>query len=88
LEGNPDLDAVEKIFLYGDGAPPQEGTGNHLQGHILPASTWRRKSREPVLNLMPEGNSGKLSKRVPGITWKPSSERGSPRRSVREKDGN
>jgi hypothetical protein len=52
------------------------------------ASTWRRESREHALNLIKEGNSGKLSRRVPGRTWKPSSLRCSQEKRVRKKDGN
>lgn len=42
------------------------------------ASTWRRASREHALNLIKEGNSGKLSRRVPGRKEKPCSSRPSP----------
>jgi hypothetical protein len=42
------------------------------------AATWRRESREHALNLIKEGNSGKLSRRVPGRKSKPCSSRPSP----------
>ena len=42
------------------------------------ASTWHRESREHALNLIKEGNSGKLSRRVPGRKSKPCSSRPSP----------
>jgi hypothetical protein len=42
------------------------------------AATWRRASREHALNLIKEGNSGKLSRRVPGRKSKPCSSRPSP----------
>jgi hypothetical protein len=47
-------------------------------------STWRRESREHALSLIKEGNSGKLSRRVPGRKWKPSSSRPSPRGRIPE----
>jgi hypothetical protein len=42
------------------------------------AATWRRASREHALNLIKEGNSGRLSRRVPGRKSKPCSSRPSP----------
>jgi hypothetical protein len=42
------------------------------------AATWHRASREHALNLIKEGNSGRLSRRVPGRKSKPCSSRPSP----------
>jgi hypothetical protein len=48
------------------------------------AATWRRASREHALNLIKEGNSGRLSRRVPGRKSKPCSSRPSPRGRIPE----